>query len=96
VDDLLDRTRGFVSDFAFDFVRRPVEHLLRRAMDHATKHAVAAALFALGAAFLLWAGAEGLIALGTPRWAAHAVIALVSGGAAWLILRTCCGPDDRD
>lgn len=93
IDDLLGRTQHFLGDLAFDFLRRPVEAFVRTLLGHVTRHAVAAALLALGAAFLLFAAAEGLIALGTPAFAAHAAAGAASIGVAWLLLRGCCGAD---
>ncbi len=93
IDDLLGRTQQFLGDFAFDFLRRPLEAFVRSLLGHVTRHAVAAALLGLGGAFLLFAAAEGLVALGTPPFAAHAAAGAVSLGIAWLLLRGCCGPD---
>jgi hypothetical protein len=93
IDDLIGRTQDFLGNLAFDFLRRPVEGFLRSVLAHATRHAVAAALLGLGAAFLLYAAAEGLIALGTPPFAAHAAAGAGSIGVAWLLLRGGGGSD---
>jgi len=95
IDDLLGRTQHFLGGLAFDFLRRPLEAFVRSVLAHATRHGIAAALFGLGGAFLLLAVAEGLVALGTPPFAAHAAAGAISIGVAWVLLRGCCGPEDR-
>ena len=93
IDDLLGRTQHFLGDFAFGFLRRPIEDFLRRVLGRVTRTAVAAALLGLGGAFLLFAAAEGLVALGTPPYAAHAAAGALSIGIAWLLLRECSSSD---
>jgi hypothetical protein len=94
-EELLARTQEFFGDLAIDFLRRPIEGLLRRVLGRVTKYAVAAALLGLGAALLLWAAAEGLIALGTPAYAAHAAAGALSIAAAWFLIQSCRRSDER-
>ena len=82
VDDLADRTKRFFSDLARDYVRRPVDDLLRWILRRTVAYLVAAALFITAAVFLLVGGVEGLAAADVPSWVAYlsiGVLGLLAG-----------------
>jgi hypothetical protein len=95
IEDLLGRTQDFLGDLVVDLLRRPIEGLVKRILGQVARHGVAAALLGLGAAFLLWAAADGLIALGAPAYAAHAAAGVLSIAAAWFVVQGCGGSGDR-
>ena len=78
VDELLDRSRQFLSGMIADYMKRSVDDLLRWILGRAVRYAVSTALFIMAAAFLLLSGAESLIFLGVPPHLAHLAIGATS------------------
>ena len=91
VDELLGRTRQFLTGMIADYVKRSLDDLLRFALGRSLRYAVSAALFILAAAFLLLGGAKGLIVSGLPPHLAYLVIGGVSLLAGVVLLK-CCDP----
>jgi len=91
VDELLSRSRQFLSGIVADYAKRHVDDFLRWVLGRAVRYSVSAALFILAAAFLLFGGAKGLIVSGLPPYLAYLVIGATSLLAGLVTLK-CCPP----
>ena len=87
LDDLLSRTRTFLREIADDYVKRPIEGLLRWTMGRVIAYLVAAALFVTAAVFLMVAGVEGLRAAEVPIGWAYLGLGLAGILAGLIVLR---------
>ncbi len=88
VDDLAARTRKFLGEVARDYVKRPVEGLLRWVLGRAVAYLLAAALFITAAVFLLVGGVHGLREAGVPAWIAYLALGVVAILAGLILLRS--------
>lgn len=86
VDDLARRTKSFFSDLARDYVKKPVDELLRWILRRATAYLVAGALFITAAVFLMVGIAGGLEELDVPSWAAALAVGTVGIVAGLIVL----------
>ena len=91
VDELLGRTRQFVSDMVAEYVKRSADAALQWILGRAARYVLSTALFIMAAAFLLLGGAKGLIVAGMPPHLAYLAIGAVSLLAGFVILK-CFGP----
>ena len=96
VDDLLSRTRTFLRELADDYIKHPIEGLLRWTMGRVVAYLVATALFITAAVFLMVAGVEGLRAAEVPVGWAYLGLGLVGILAGSIVLRTSRPPKKRD
>lgn len=87
VDDLVDRTKHFLGDVANEYVKRPVDNLLRWTLGRVISYLVAAALFITAAVFLLIAGVEALKTSRVPDFAAYLALGIVGVIAGLIVLR---------
>lgn len=87
VDDLVRRTRKFLSEIADDYVKRPLDDLFRWALGRAAAYLVAAGIFVTAAVFLFIAGVEGLKILSVPPACAYLALGAAGLLAGWIILR---------
>lgn len=87
VDELMGRTRRFLTGMISDYVKRSVDEVLTWILARAMRSAVSTALFILAAAFLLFGGAEGLVVWGVPPYLAHLAMGATSLLAAIGILK---------
>ncbi len=87
VDDLVDRTKRFVGELAHDYVKRPVDALLRWTLGRVVSYLVAAALFVTAAVFILIAGVEGLQRAAVPPFAAYLALGIVGVIAGIIVLK---------
>ncbi len=87
LEDLIRRTRRFMGDIAHDYVKRPLEDLLRWALGRALAYAVAAGIFVAAAVFLLVAGVEGLKSAGLPHAWAYLALGAAGTVSGFLVLR---------
>lgn len=87
VDDLIDRTKKFLSSLAADYVKRPVDELLRWVLSRATAYLLAAAFFCTAAVFLMIAGVEGLKRAQVPGYLAYLALGVVGLIAGLIALR---------
>ena len=93
LDDLLSRTRKFLREIADDYIKHPIEDLLRWTLGRVISYLVAAALFITAAVFLMVAGVEGLKEVGaSPAWA-YLGLGIVGLLAGILVLRATRPPD---
>lgn len=70
IDDLVARTRGFLREIANDYIKRPIDDLLKWTLGRAIAYLVAAGFFVTAVVFLMIAGVEGLRAAEvSPVWA---------------------------
>ncbi len=95
VDDLVRRTKSYLADAVVDLIKRPARELLRWLGKRAARYAVAAALLATAAVFLMIAGAEGLKSAGLRPWISYLALGLAGLLAAWILLR-CPNSDDAE
>lgn len=77
VDDLVGRTKGFLSEVATEYVKKPADELFRWVLGRATSYLVAAALFVTAAVFLMIAGVEGLKRANVPPSLAYLGLGVV-------------------
>ena len=90
-EELLDRTRQFLSGMIVDQVKRSVDELLQWILGRALRYTLSTALFIMAAAFLLLGGAKGLIVSGLPPHLAYLAIGAASLLAGLVTLK-CCAP----
>lgn len=90
-EELLGRTRQFLSGMIVDHVKRSVDELLEWILGRTLRYTLSTALFILAAAFLLLGGAKGLIVSGLPPHLAYLAIGATSLLAGLVTLK-CCAP----
>ena len=95
VEELLSRTRHFMTDAIGDYLKRYIDDLLRWILSRAVRHVISAALFVMAAVFLLLGGFEGLIVSGVPRYLAHLAMGVASLLAGLVALKCCAPPHGR-
>jgi len=91
MEDLLDRTRQFLTGLLANYAKQSVEELFRWMLGRAVRYAVSAALFILAAAFLLLGGSQALIVWGLAPHLAYMAIG-GTGLLAGFITLKCCSP----
>ena len=91
VEELLNRTRQFLTGMVADYAKRSVDEFLRWMWGRMVGYAVSAALFIMAATFLLLGGAQGLIVSGLPPYVAYLAIGATSLLAGFVIFK-CCAP----
>jgi hypothetical protein len=95
VEDLLGRTRHFLSGMVADYLQRSLEDILRWILGRSLRYAVSAGFFILASAFLFLAAFEGLLVAGVPRYAAHLIVGAAALLAGLLCLRPFACPPGR-
>ena len=95
VEELLGRTRHFLSGMVADYLQRAVEDILRWILGRTLRYAVSAGFFILASAFLLLGAFEGLLVAGLPRYAAHLIVGAAALLAGLLCLRPFACPPGR-
>lgn len=95
VDDLVNRTKKFLGEIATDYIKRPIDDLLRWILARAVSYLIAAAFFITAAVFLLIAGVEGLKKAEVPPWIAYLAIGVVGILAGLIVLRS-SKPADKE
>ena len=88
IDDLLSRTRTFLREIADDYIKHPIEDLLRWTLGRVISYLVAAALFITAAVFLMVAGVEGLKLANVPVAWAYLGLGLSGILAGLIVIRT--------
>ncbi len=87
LDDLIRRTRSFLAEVAYDYLRRPLDDLLRWALGRAAVYLVAAGIFVTAAVLLLVAGVKGLESAGVSPALSHLALGLAGAAGAFALLR---------
>ena len=95
VDELLGRTRQFLSGMIADYVKRSVDDILQWVLGRAARYAVSTALFIMAAGFVLWGGAESLVISGVPPHLAHLGIGAAALLAGLVVLKCYPRPSER-
>ena len=90
VDELLGRTRQFLTHMVAEYVKRSADEALQWILGRAVRYALSTALFIMAAAFLLLGAANGLIVAGMPPHLAYLAIGVVSLIAGFVTLK-CSG-----
>lgn len=94
VDDLVRRTRRFLGEIAEDYIRRPIDDLVRWILGRAVSYLVAAGLFIASAVFLMIGATHGLIEAKVPVWIAYLSLGVIAVVAGVIVLR-CRRPPDK-
>lgn len=95
VDDLLARTRRFFKDLADDYIKRPVDELLRWLLSRALAYLLAAAILATSVVFLLVGGVEALQRAHVEPWIAYLGVGTVGLLAGLAVIRIGKPPEKR-
>jgi len=95
MDELMDRTRQFLTGMVADSVKRAVDELLGWILGRTLRYAISSALFIMAAAFLLLGGAKGLIVSGLPPYLAYLAIGAASLLAGFVTLKCCPQAPER-
>jgi hypothetical protein len=95
VDELLTRTRQFLTGVIADYLKQSLEDFLGWMMGRVARYALSASLFIMAAAFFLVGGAEGLIVSGLPPYLAHLLMGSASLLAGLVTLKCCNRPRGR-
>jgi hypothetical protein len=95
VDDLLARTQRFLKDVADDYVKRPVDKLLRWVLSRALVYLLAAAILATSVVFLLVGGVEALRRAQVEPWIAYLGVGAVGLLAGLAVIRIGKPPRER-
>ena len=94
VDDLVRRTRRFLGEISDDYIKRPIDGLLRWILGRAVSYLVAAGLLIAAAVFLMIGATHGLIQAKIPVWIAYLSLGGVALVASVIVLR-CGRPPDK-
>lgn len=91
LEDLMARTRHFLTGMLADHLKRSVDEVLRWLLSRAMRYAIMTALFIMAAGFLLLGASEGLILAGMPLYLVHLAVGVASLLAGLVFLK-CCTP----
>ncbi len=86
LEDLVDRTRAFLRETAADYVKRPLDDLLRWILGRTLLYVLAAVLFATAVVFLMIAGVEAFRLTGMTDSLVYLVVGTVGILAGLLLL----------